>query len=121
MAMYGVLHRYATDPRAVDEVIRRVDAGVALRVQAAPGFVSHRILDLRNGVLLSIAAFDTEESAREWACQAAAVRDQRLGSLLIAPPEIVVGRTHDRKQPTTTARFSSARPGRAELESARSR
>lgn len=97
MVMHGVLQRFDTDSRTSGEVNRLIGGDATYLAGQAPGFVSHRIHRLPNGVLLTVAAFDDEASARDWADRVATARDTGSGANLLAN-QITVGRIHDRKR-----------------------
>jgi hypothetical protein len=87
--MYVSVRRYVTDPKSVNEVMRRIREELVPIISKAPGFLNYHVLDAGNGVLASISMFGNkagEESNRlvaNWA--------KTLGSLLPNPPQITAG------------------------------
>jgi hypothetical protein len=88
--MYVSVRRYVTDPKSVNEVIRRIREELVPIISKAPGFLNYHLLDAGNGVLASISMFankageeETNRLAANWA--------KTLGSLLLNPPQITAG------------------------------
>jgi hypothetical protein len=98
MTMFGVLQRYDPKQGAADEFIGHVKTSVVPLVANVPGFVSHRILNLRPDVLLSISTFVDKSGAEEWARRASDALGPEPRALLAISPTIVVGRVHDRRR-----------------------
>jgi heme-degrading monooxygenase HmoA len=115
MTMFGVLQRYDLRQEVVENFIDLLNSSVVPRVTRTPGFVSHRILNLRNGVLLSISTFEDQAAADAWARRASDALGSEPRAFLTTPPTILVGRVHDRRRsshessPTSIAQAAAER------------
>jgi hypothetical protein len=87
-ARYGVMRRYQADPGAVDEIVRRAEAGFVPLISQMPGFVGYSILDEGQGRLTTLSAFEDQAGAEESVRQAANWVKENLGALLPNPPEV---------------------------------
>lgn len=88
--MHVSVRRYVTDPRSVNEVMRRIGEEFVLIISKAPGFLNYHVLDVGNGVLASISMFENKAGAEE-SNRLAANWVKTLGSLLPNPPQITAG------------------------------
>jgi hypothetical protein len=91
--MFATIRRYeAVDQSRTGEVVKKVDEGLAPKLSDLPGFGGYSLIDTGNGVISSIAFYETsaqaDESTRvasEW------VREQKLDTALPNPPKITTG------------------------------
>jgi hypothetical protein len=88
--MHVSVRRYVTDPRSVNEVMRRIGEEFVPIISKAPGFLNYHVLDVGNGVLASISMFENKAGAEE-SNRLAADWVKTLGSLLPNPPQITAG------------------------------
>jgi quinol monooxygenase YgiN len=88
--MYVSVRRYVTDPKSVNEVIRRISEEFVPIISKVPGFLDYHVLDAGNGVLTSISRFGDKAGAEE-SNRLAANWVKTLGSLLPNPPQITAG------------------------------
>ena len=88
--MYVSVRRYVTDPKSVNEVVRRIREEFVPIISKAPGFLNYHVLDMGNGVLASISMFENKAGAEE-SDRLAANWVRTLGSLLPNPPQITAG------------------------------
>jgi hypothetical protein len=88
--MYVSVRRYVTDPKSVNEVMRRIREEFVPIISKAPGFLNYHVLDMGNGVLASISMFENKAGAEE-SDRLAANWVRTLGSLLPNPPQITAG------------------------------
>jgi hypothetical protein len=88
--MYVSVRRYVTDPRSVNEVMRRTREEFVPIISKAPRFLNYHVLDAGNGVLASISMFENKAGAEE-SNRLAANWVRTLGSLLPNPPQITAG------------------------------
>lgn len=88
--MYVSVRRYVTDPKSVNEVMRRIREEFVPIISKAPGFLNYHVLDMGNGVLASISMFENKAGAEE-SNRLAANWVRTLGSLLPNPPQITAG------------------------------
>jgi hypothetical protein len=88
--MYVTVRRYVTDPKSVNEVIRRIAEEFVPIISKAPGFLDYHVLDAGKGVLASISRFENKAGAEE-SDRLAANWVKTLGSLLPNPPQVTAG------------------------------
>jgi len=88
--MYVSVRRYVTDPKSVNEVMRRIREEFVPIISKALGFLNYHVLDAGNGVLASISMFENKAGAEE-SNGLAANWVKTLGSLLPNPPQITAG------------------------------
>jgi hypothetical protein len=66
--MYASVRKYRVEAERMDELMSRVDAGFAPRIESAPGFVAYQALDCGRdhtggGLLVTISTFADYEAA----------------------------------------------------------
>ena len=83
---YVVLRRYWTEPRNVDEVVKRAQDGFLPIIGKLPGFATYTALDIGDGNLITLSGFDDQASAEESVRAAAAWVKPNLGPLLPNSP-----------------------------------
>jgi hypothetical protein len=88
--MYVSLKRYVTDPKSVNEVMRRIREELVPVISKAPGFLNYHVLDAGNGVLASISMFE-DKAGEEESNRFVANWAKTLGSLLPDPPQVTAG------------------------------
>lgn len=70
--MFASIRRYRLLRGSMDEVTRRVDAGLAEEIGRRPGFVAYEFMNCRDGEILTLSVFrdaDQAEASRELAQQ----------------------------------------------------
>jgi hypothetical protein len=85
---WGVLRVFRVDPASVDEIAKRVEAGFAPIISAAPGFARYSTIDLGNGMVASTSSFLTQAQADASISLAADWVKKNLGALIPNPPEV---------------------------------
>ncbi len=95
--MYGVIRRYKIDAAHLDEVVRRVDQGLASQIAAAPGFVSYRVGQVDNGDLSSVSLFEDRGQAEESTRMVAGWVKENLAALMPNPPAVTAGEVRVRE------------------------
>ena len=88
--MYAVIRRYE-GVQSVDEVVRRVNAGLAPLVSQVPGYVAYWALDAGSGVVASISVCEDRAGVEEATRRAAGWVLENLASLLPIPPQVTMG------------------------------
>jgi len=89
---YAVIRRYAgLDPRAVDEVARRVNEELVPIISQIPGFVAYCALHTGADVVASISIFEDQAGADESTTKTAVWVKQHLASLVPNPPQFTAG------------------------------
>ena len=88
---YGVMRRYQTDLRNVNQIVERARDGFVPLIRSQPGFRSYQILDAGNGTLVTLTAFETRAGAEDSVTRAATWVRENLASLLPNPPEVTRG------------------------------
>ena len=80
--MYASVRKYRVEAERMDELMSRIDAGFAARIEAAPGFVAYQALDCGRdhtggGMLITVSTFaDYEAAERSSEMAKAFVRDE---------------------------------------------
>lgn len=85
---YGIMRRYQVDPKNVDEIVRRVESGLAPLITSAPGFVAYIGLDAANGAIVSLSGFRDRATPEESNDKARAWVQANLGTLMPDPPRV---------------------------------
>jgi hypothetical protein len=91
--MFATIRRYeAVDKSRTIELAKKADESLVPKLTELPGFGGYSLIDTGNGVISSVAFYETsaqaDESTRvasEW------VREQRLDSALPNPPKVTTG------------------------------
>ena len=98
--MFATIRHYeSVDPGRADEVVKKVDQGLAPSLSELPGFHGYYLVNAGDGVLTSIGLFDTAAHADESTDVASRwIGAEQLHTALPKPPkitrgEIVVDRT----------------------------
>jgi hypothetical protein len=93
------------------EFVRHLEEDSRSLADEAPGFVSSRLIDLGTGTILWLTTFEDEQAAKRATARIDAEIEPRLDGYLAQPPEVTVGRVHNRYPSTTTiARMAVATP-----------
>jgi hypothetical protein len=94
--MYASVRKYRVDAERVGELMRRVDADFAPRIESAPGFVAYQALDCGRdhtggGLLITISTFADYESAEASHEMAKGFVRDELSEFTIEPVEAETG------------------------------
>jgi hypothetical protein len=91
--MFATIRRYeAVDQSRTNELVKKVDAGLLPKLSELPGFGGYSLIDTGNGVISSVAFYETSAQADESTKVAADfVREEKLDSALPNPPKITTG------------------------------
>ncbi len=89
--MYVSVRWYETNPAAVDDLMRRIEEGIAPIISKAPGFIAYYALDAGGGVVVSISIFTDQTAAEKSTGAVAGYVKKNLASLVLDPPEITAG------------------------------
>lgn len=85
---YGIMRRYQVDPKNVDEIVRRVESGLAPLITSAAGFVAYVGLHAGNGAIISLNGFRDRATAEESNDKARAWVQANLATLMPDPPKV---------------------------------
>jgi len=88
---YVVLRRYWTEPRNIEEIVKRAEAGFLPIISKLPGFATYTALDTGDGNFITFSGFDDQASADESVRAAAAWVKPNLGPLLPNSPIVTAG------------------------------
>ena len=88
---YVALRRYWTEPRNVEEIIKRTQAGFLPIVSSMRGFATYYAVDVGDGNLITLSGFDDKASAEESVRAAATWVKPNLGPLLPNSPIVTAG------------------------------
>jgi len=91
MPKYGVIRRYQTDPKNVDQIVTRAKSGFLPLVTHLPGFATYSILDAGGGTLVTLSGFNTSSGGAESTKAAATFVKEHLASLVPKAPEVTSG------------------------------
>jgi len=91
--MFATIRRYeSVDKSRTSELVKKVDEGLLPKLSELSGFGGYSLLDTGNGVISSVAFYQTSAQADDSTKVAADwVREQELGSALPNPPKITTG------------------------------
>lgn len=91
--MFATIRRYeAVDKSRTSELIKGVDTRLLPKLSELPGFGGYSLIDTGNGVISSVAFYETSAQADESTKVAADfVREEKLDSALPKPPKITTG------------------------------
>jgi hypothetical protein len=92
-----VLRRYTFEPRHVEEITQRVNAGLVPLLSTAPGFAGYGVLDAGNGVVVSLSAFADRATADAAHAMALGWVHTNLAELVPNPPEVITAEVKARK------------------------
>ena len=88
---YGVIRRYRTDPKNINQIIERAKGGFVPLISHLSGFAAYTILDAGAGTLVTLSGFTTQAGAAESVTVAASWVKEHLGALVPNPPEVTSG------------------------------
>jgi hypothetical protein len=98
--MHATIRRYdGVDQNRTEELTRKVNETFVPQLSRLEGFGGYYLVEAGNGVMSSIAFFDTAEQGEESSRLATAwVRDEKLESILPNAPKITSGKviSHER-------------------------
>jgi hypothetical protein len=91
--MFATIRRYeAVDQSRTSELVKKVDEGLLPKLSELPGFGGYSLIDTGNGVISSVAFYETSAQADESTKVAANfVREEKLDRALPNPPKITTG------------------------------
>jgi hypothetical protein len=91
--MFATIRRYeSVDKSRTTELVTKADEGLLPKLSELPGFRGYSLIDTGNGVISSVAFYETSAQADESTKVAADwVREQELQSALPNPPKITNG------------------------------
>jgi hypothetical protein len=91
--MFATIRRYeAVDQSRTSELAKKVDEGLIPKLSELAGFGGYSLIDTGNGVISSVAFYETSAQADESTKVAADwVREEKLDSALPNPPKITNG------------------------------
>jgi hypothetical protein len=91
--MFATIRRYeSVDKSRTSELVTKVDEGLLAKLSELPGFGGYSLIDTGNGVISSVAFYETSAQADESTKVAADwVREEKLESALPNPPKITTG------------------------------
>ena len=91
--MFATIRRYeSVDQSRANELAKKVDEGLLPKLNELPGFGGYSLIDTHNGVISSVAFYETSAQADDSTKVAADwVRKQELDSALPNPPKITTG------------------------------
>jgi hypothetical protein len=91
--MFATIRRYeGIDQSRTNEVVKKVDEGLMPRLSELPGFGGYSLIDTGNGVISSVAFYETSAQADQSSKAAADwVREEKLESAVPNPPKITTG------------------------------
>ena len=91
--MFATIRRYeSVDQSRANELAKKVDEGLLPKLSELPGFGGYSLIDTGNGVISSVAFYETSVQADESTKVAADwIRGEELGSALPDPPKITTG------------------------------
>jgi hypothetical protein len=91
--MFATIRRYeAVDQSRTNELVKKADEGLLPKLSELPGFGGYSLIDTGNGVISSVAFYETSAQADESTKVAADwVREEKLDTALPNPPKITTG------------------------------
>jgi hypothetical protein len=91
--MFATIRRYeSVDKSRTSELVKKVDEGLVPKLSELPGFGGYSLIDTGNGVISSVAFYETSAQADDSTKVAADwVRAEKLESLVPHPPKITTG------------------------------
>jgi hypothetical protein len=92
--MFATIRRYdGVDQNRTVELTGKVNETLVPKLSKLQGFKGYYMIEAGNGILSSVAIFETSEQADESTKLAASwVRDEKLESALPNPPKITTGK-----------------------------
>jgi hypothetical protein len=95
--VHTVIRRYQGDPKAQDELARRIGESARDVITSIPGFVGYAFADDGKGTAVTVGTFDTKAGADESTRRAAAWVRENAADLRISAPSVLEGETRVRK------------------------
>jgi hypothetical protein len=91
--MFATIRRYESiDQSRTSELVKKADEGLVPKLSELPGFRGYSLIDTGNGVISSVAFYETSAQADDSTKVAADwVREEKLDSALPNPPKITNG------------------------------
>jgi hypothetical protein len=91
--MFATIRRYESiDQSRTSELVKKADEGLVPELSELPGFRGYSLIDTGNGVISSVAFYETSAQADDSTKVAADwVREEKLDSALPNPPKITNG------------------------------
>jgi hypothetical protein len=91
--MFATIRHYeSVDQSRTSELAKKADEGLLPKLSELPGFGGYSLIDTGNGVISSVAFYETSAQADESTKVAADwVREEKLDSALPNPPKITTG------------------------------
>ena len=92
--MFATIRRYdGVDPNRTVELTGKVNETLVPKLSKLQGFKGYYMIEAGNGVISSVAIFETSEQAGESTKLAASwIRDEKLETTFPNPPKITTGR-----------------------------
>ena len=92
--MFATIRRYeSVDQSRANELAKKVDEGLLPKLSELPGFGGYSLIDTGNGVISSVAFYETSAQADESTKVAAKwITDENLNSLIPNAPKITSGK-----------------------------
>lgn len=116
--MYAMVRRYRMGAGSMDELMHKVDARFADRLQEQLDILHYQAIDTGDGTIMTVTIFEDEDRCRRSEAAAAGVREAlgefRVEEIEVFRGEVMVGRASERMlRPvhhwvTTTAALPSA-------------
>ncbi|MEE8211112.1 MAG: hypothetical protein V3T85_04215 [Acidiferrobacterales bacterium] len=89
--MYASIRRYVVHPGSMQKIAKQVNEGFLPIVRNIPGFAAYYVVDVGNGLGISISIFEDQDGAERSAAEAKEYIRENLASLFPNPPEIMDG------------------------------
>jgi hypothetical protein len=84
--MFATIRRYeSVDQSRTSELVKKVDEGLLPKLSELPGFGGYSLIDTGNGVISSVAFYETSAQADD------SIREEKLDPALPNPPKITTG------------------------------
>jgi hypothetical protein len=91
--MFATIRRYeSVDQSRTSELVKKVDEGLLPKLSELPGFGGYSLIDTGDGVISSVAFYETSAQADDSTKVAADwIREEKLDPALPNPPKITTG------------------------------
>jgi hypothetical protein len=91
--VFATIRRYeSVDQSRTSELVKRADESLVPKLSELPGFGGYSLIDTGNGVISSVAFYETSAQADQSSKVAADwIREENLASALPNPPKITTG------------------------------
>ena len=92
--MHATIRRYeGVDAGRTNEVVGKVNETLVPQLRKLPGFVDYYLIEAGNGVLSSLALFETSDQAEESGKLAATwINDEHFSTVIPGAPKITSGK-----------------------------